>query len=149
MSELVNLIAAGLLFAALYRRPQAITVTLAGAFLLALAAAAHWPSHSVHPWLVMLDAAVVAIMAYLWREYRSDRAQIVAALGAGKVMIALAVFFGLAWNAYAAAANGAFFVQILVAGGMADGFNHWLGLRLRNVFCRAARMVHRLEGPRK
>lgn len=147
MAAFVNFMAAALLIAALYNRPQCITVTLAGSFLLSLAAAAHWPGHSVHPWLIMLDATVLVIMAYLWRTYQSDRAQIVAALGAGKVMFALAVFFGLKWNAYAAAANAAFVVQILVAGGMADGFNHWLGVRLRNVFCRAARMVHRMEGP--
>ena len=79
----------------------------------------------------------------------AQKAQIVAALGVGKVVLAFAVPFGLAWNAYAGAVNAAFIAQILVAGGMADGFNHWLGLRLRNVWLRVAGMADRLEGRAK
>ena len=135
MNTIVYLTSAALLILALRHRPQAITVTLATGWVIAVIAAEFTPRASLLPLLLTIDAGVVVVMAQLARRYRSDRARIVMALGLLKVTMGIALAGGI-WNAFAAAYNAAFLAQVLVAGGLSDGVTGWLGYRLRGLCSR-------------
>lgn len=141
LTSIVNMGAATLLCAALYRRPQAINVTLATGYVLAIALAQSIHGGDLRALLVVLDAGVVVYMSALYGLYHSDRAKIVGAVGMVKVTgsVAAAVF-GWPWGSWAAANNALFYAQILIAGGMADGIMAWLG----NLTLRAARIFARV-----
>jgi hypothetical protein len=145
VTALVYLLSAGLLVLALNRKPQAITVTLAIAWLVAVVLEGFLSFHRLLPFLLALDAVVVVVMGWLYRRYRSDRAQIVMALGALKVTLGIGMALGT-WNVFAAAYNASFFAQVLVAGGMADGITAWLGYRLRGVCRRVYGVRSRIRG---
>lgn len=145
MTLLVNVLAGLLLLLAIHRRPQAICATLAMAYLLAMALAELLHGAQLRPLLLVLDAGVVAACAALWRMHHSWRASIVAWIGMGKIAAAmLAAALGTRWQAWAIMENAAFFLQILVAGGMADGIMAWLGYRLRGLCSVRARMREHL-----
>ena len=138
MTVAVDIAAAILLIIALWRRPQAICVTLAVGYLLALPFAQMVHGDALRPLAIALDAGVVAVMVPLWYQFRSDRARLVGTIGFLKVVLGLTAAAGsMQWGVYAAVNNGLFFLQILIAGGMADGIMAWLGYRLRGV-CRGA-----------
>lgn len=141
MTVAVDIAAAILLIIALWRRPQAICVTLAVGYLLALSFAQMVHGDALRPLAIALDAGVVAVMVPLWYQFRSDRARLVGTIGFLKVVLGLGAAAGsLQWGVYAAINNGLFFLQILVAGGMADGIMAWLG----NLTLRAARIFARV-----
>lgn len=138
-----------LLTHAVRSRPSPITLTLLLAFAGAL----------VVPWLVSkperlgvllaVDAAVVvAGFHYARRIPPPDReyGRIVASISAIKIAFTIvAVLLGTNALARASAVNSAFIVQILVAGGMADGIIVGLGNRLDRLGNRLGRVFHRVE----
>lgn len=138
---------AALLALALWRRPQAITVVLGIAFITAVAVAYVWPAETRLPVVIVIDAAVVVAMRHLSRKYHSDRAGMVMAIGASKIAFAIcAAAVSLYQPTRAAALNAAFVAQVVIAGGLADGFIAWLGNRLGRVRDRAHGMRRRLGG---
>ena len=127
----VFLLTAGLLAAALWRRPEAITLTLAVAFGMAMIVAEWWPRETRLPVVIALDAGVVAASGFIARHYHSERARIIMAIGLFKVTFAIAaVSFGMVQHLRAAGLNTAFIAQVLVAGGIANGVLSWLGNRV-------------------
>jgi hypothetical protein len=100
--------------------------------------------------LLAVDAAVVAVMAHIARTGPpsiAEPARIIMAIGTLKIAFAIAaVTLDVGHNTRAAVRNGAFVVQILVAGGLTDGIIAWLGNRGRIVADRARRVLHRMEG---
>ena len=146
-TELAFACYAALLAVALWRRPQAITVVLAGAFLVAVAVGYVWPADTRLPVVIAIDAAVVVAMAHLARKHRSDRAGMVMGIGAAKIAFAIcAAAVGLYQPTRAATLNAAFVAQVLIAGGLLDGVIAWLGHRVRRVGDRAHGMLGRLGG---
>lgn len=130
LTLVVNLSAGALLCIALYRRPQAICVTLALAYVLAIGLTLVLHGAQLRPLLLFLDAGVVISMSALFALFNSDRARIVATIGALKIITAIATaVMDWPWASWAAANNALFFAQILVAGGMADGILAWVGYR--------------------
>ena len=129
-TQAVFLLITALLALALYRRPDSLTLTLAAAFGAAMAVAAVWPPETRLPVTVALDGAVVAMAARLARVHLSDRAAVVVGIGTLKVEVALAAaYFGIVQHVRAAGVNSAFIIQVLVAGGMANGIMAWVGHR--------------------
>lgn len=121
---------AALLVLALVRRPQAITLTLAVAFAASLVLVHTWPREHLLPMLVALDCAVVVVMGWLARIHASGRAEIVGAIGTLKIALTIAaVELAVPPVMRAAADNTGFAIQVIVAGGMADGILRWLGYR--------------------
>jgi hypothetical protein len=147
VTTMVYLTSAALLILALRHRPQAITVTLAAGWVIAVMAGEFTPRANLMPLLLTIDAGVVVVMAQLARRYRSDRARIVMALGLLKVTMGIALAGGV-WNAFAAAYNAAFLAQVLVAGGLSDGVTSWLGYRLRGLCSRVSGMLGYFHGGR-
>lgn len=138
---------AALLALALWRRPQAITVVLAVAFMAAVAVGYAWPTETRLPVVISIEAAVVVAMAHLARKHRSDRASMVMAIGASKIAFAMcAAAVGLHQPTRAAALNAAFIAQVLIAGGLLDGIIAWLGHRVRRFRNCADGMRGRLGG---
>lgn len=140
-----------LLAYALGSRPGPLTISLAVALVISLASLKIVPKGDDQlAVLLAIDAGVVAFMAHLARispPSIAEPARIIMAIGTLKIAFALAgVMLDLSHNPRAAARNGAFVIQILVAGGMLDGLIAWLGHRGRIVGDRARRVLHRLEG---
>ena len=128
LAEVVDALIAALLVLALWAKPQKITLILVAAYAASIIASHYRHHEALRPILVFIDAAVVVAMDWLYRRTGSTRARVVSTIG--MVSIAWAFFSastGLHWNAYAAAVNGGFILQILVAGGMANGLMAWLG----------------------
>lgn len=134
LTAIVFIAFAILVLRSIVRRPQAITVTLALAFAFAIWLSFNLVGPSLRPLLTGIDALVVAIMAGLWTKYHSNRARIVGALGMVKVGMALfSGGTGLSWPVWAATNNALFVMQVLVAGGDADGIGSWLADRWRRL----------------
>ena len=107
----------------LVRRPQAIMVTLALAFLASVAAADLFTHEALRPVLIAIDGMVVAAMAALWVQHHSQRARLVGAISFLNCSLGVACM-GIpetVWNTYAGWLNGAFVAQVLIAGGFAHG----------------------------
>jgi len=128
MTVAVYLGVGGLLVWALVRRPQLIVITMAIAFGLAVAAADFVHGGEFRSVLMGIDAFVVITMWLLWGRYRSERAALVASFGLVKIMFGIAAAVsdvaGLVW---ASGNNALFVVQVLIAGGFADGIMAWVG----------------------
>ena len=139
-----------LLAYAMGRRPGPLTLSLAVSLIASLVAIRMVGKPDTLAVLLAIDAAVVAYMAHLARTAPpkiSDTARIVMAIGTLKIVFAIAaVALELPHNVRAAARNGAFVMQIIVAGGMADGLISWLGHRAGIARMGARRMFHRVEG---
>ena len=136
---------AGLMAVALWRRPQAITLILAAAFVAGVAAASLLPTTARPLSVIVLDLVVVIAMGRLVRVHRSARALIVLWIGTFKIAFEIvAALTGLHQPLRAATINGAFVVQVLIAGGMANGLLAWLGNRLDGLRAR----LHRMPGGR-
>lgn len=124
-----------LLVAALVRRPQWIVITLAVAFGMAVWAADIMRGGDLRSVLMGIDAFVVIAMWLLWERYRSERAALVASFGFLKILFGIAAaMIGASGLAWASGNNALFIVQVLIAGGFADGVMAWLG-----------RCIHRLN----
>ena len=123
--------AAILLMAALHRRPGVPALALAASFIAGMVMSQYRHGDALRPILIAFDAAIVATMWFTARRYGLQRAQVIGSLSMLRIAIAVvsAVSHG-SWTAYALVCNIAFFIQIMVAGGMADGFLAWLGHRL-------------------
>lgn len=133
---------AGLLALALWRRPQAITLVLAGTFLAGVAGAAMLPPAARPLSVIVLDLAVVLAMGHLVRRHRSARALVVMWISTAKIAFEIvAALTGLHQPARAATVNASFVVQVLIAGGMANGILAWLGNRLGGLRARLPRML--------
>lgn len=132
------------------RRPGILVETLAVALIASLVVVATFDKPDQLPITLAIDAAVVAFMARLARlspSEVSEPARIIMAIGTIKIIFALTgAAVDLNHNARAAARNGAFVVQVIIAGGMADGLIAWLGHRGRSLGDRARRVFHRVEG---
>jgi len=141
-TQAVFLLQGALLAWCLLRRPQRIMLALAAAWGLGIAVAAYWPPETRLPIIIALDALLVATMGWLYRTFHSDRALIVLWLSALKIVWAIAAVL-LAWPQYfrAAGINGAFIVQVLIGGGLADGFMAWLGHSARGLRARIHRSM--------
>lgn len=117
-----------LIAAALWRKPQVITVVLAISFVLSIASSQYVRGDSLRSVLMGLDGFTVIAAWLLWKVYRSDRAALVAVIGTVKICFGVtAATVGLSGLAWAAGNNALFVVQVLVAGGFANGFMAWLG----------------------
>lgn len=132
------------------RRPGPLTLSLALALLVSLLIVALLDKPDQLAMTLAVDAAVVAFMAHLARispPVIAEPARIIMAVGTLKIVFAISgVLLALDHNSRAAARNGAFIVQVIVAGGMADGVIAWLGHRGRIIGDRARRVLHRMEG---
>lgn len=139
-----------LLAYALGNKPGPLTISLAVALAISLALLKLVDRPDQLAALLAVDAGVVALMAHLARTSPpsvAEPARIIMAIGTLKIAFAIAgVLLEIGHNIRAGARNGAFVVQILVAGGMADGLIAWLGHRGRSLGDRARRVLHRLEG---
>lgn len=143
MTTLVVFTACALLVIwALYRRPDATTVTVALSFVVAVALSIIIPGREVRTALAVLDAAVVLALLAVWAQWHSHRARHIAGIGLLKCAWAVpyTVFPYMNWNTYAAALNGAFVVQVLIAGGAADGIGAWIDRHARSVWGRWFRL---------
>jgi len=127
-----------------------LTLTLIAAFVAAIVVIQVVPRQEMLPYLLLVDAAVVGIAARISNTpfvALSEQARIVAAIGVLKIAFTIsAVSFGMVNNARAAIINGAFVVQVLVAGGMTDGIIAWLGHRVRGVSNRVGSLLQRMGG---
>lgn len=139
-----------LLAYALGHKPGPLTISLAVALVISLASLKIVPKGDQLAVLLAIDAGVVAFMAHLARispPSISEPAKIIMAIGTLKIVFAVSgVLLELGHNTRAGARNGAFVIQILVAGGILDGLIAWLGNRARGFGDRARRVLHRMEG---
>lgn len=140
----INLFVGVLLVIALVRRPQALPLTLAISFGLAIAAADIAPGHHIRPALMALDAMTVIAAWFLCGEHRSTRASLVAWLGLCKILFGIAGGFSPSYVIWAAGNNALFVVMILVAGGLTDGIIAWLGRGVAGFRARRARLLRYL-----
>jgi hypothetical protein len=142
VTEAVFLLQGALLAWGLWQRPQRIMLALAAAWGLGIAVAFYWPPETRLPIIMALDALLVVAMGWLYRTFGSDRALIVLWLGALKIVWSVAAVL-LAWPQVfrAAGINGAFIVQVMIGGGMADGLMAWLGNSARGVCARIHRSM--------
>lgn len=134
MTALVFAAIAVMVLRALVLRPQVITCVLAAAFCLAVAFTRVAHGEQLRALLVGIDALVVAAMFPIWARFRSQRARLVGA--AGMMQVGLAIYaggMGVVWNEWAATENGLFGVQLLIAGGDADGVGTWLADRWNRI----------------
>lgn len=135
---------------AIGHKPGALTFSLTVALGVSLISLATVPKSDQLAVLLAIDAGVVAYMARLARTSENDiaeTARIIMIIGTLKIIFAMSgVLLELAHNIRAAVRNGAFVVQIIVAGGMADGLIAGVGDRARGIGDRARRAFHRLEG---
>lgn len=108
--------------------PDSVMLALVGFTVVSMVVGQYFPLPRLAPILAALDGAMVIVMAMVWTRWHSQRARFVGSLGLAKVGWALWAwsFPVIDWNAYAAALNGAFFAQALVAGGFCDGMGRWL-----------------------
>lgn len=131
---------------ALLRRPQMIVITLAVAYGLAVWAAEIVHGGALRSVLMGIDAFVVITMWVLWGRYSSERAALVASFGFLKILFgiasALVDMTNLAW---ASGNNALFIVQVLIAGGFADGVIAWLGRSYCRLHSRGSRSSGYLE----
>jgi hypothetical protein len=141
-TQAVFLLQGALLAWGLLRRPQRIMLALAAVWGLGIVVAASWPPETRLPMVIALDALLVVAMGWLYRTFHSDRALIVLWIGALKIVWAIAAVL-LSWPQYfrAAGINGAFIVQVLIGGGLADGVMAWLGHSVRGVCARINRSM--------
>lgn len=127
-----------------------LTLTLIAAFMVAIVIIQVVPKANQLPYLLLVDAAVVAIAARISDTpfiALSEQAKIVAAIGVLKITFTIAAeAFGMINNVRAAIINGAFVVQVLVAGGMTDGIIVGLGHRVRGLGDRLDRVLRRMGG---
>lgn len=136
-----------LVLRALLRKPQAIMVVLAVAFIAAALAGQHIPRDDLRPVLTAIDSLVIAAMVPLWIKYHSNRARTVSMIGMCQVGWAiLAGGLGSQWNFYAGVENATFAFQVLVAGGDADGIAAWLADRWTRFRARRAGLMGHLGG---
>lgn len=130
------------------KRPGPITAALVLSLAVSIASFAVVPRAEQLAAVLAIDAGLVAFMAFLARTAPpqiAETARIIMAIGTLKIVFAIAaVLLELDHNARAAGRNGAFVVQIIVAGGMADGIIAWLGHRARGLGDRARRVLHRV-----
>lgn len=131
-------------------RPGPLTSGVTAALTISLVLIGTLPKHDQLSALLAVDAGLVAFAAHIARNgtpTEAEPARIVMAIGALKIAFVISgVLLDLGHNVRAAARNGAFCVQIFVAGGMADGFLAWVGHRGRIIGDRARRVLHRMEG---
>jgi hypothetical protein len=112
---------------ALYRRPDWVAGGLLVALLFSTALGWSQPAARLPGMLGGMDALVSIGMLALWTHYRSQRARIVGTVALLKCAWAFVMSSnGIDWLAYAIVLNAAFVFQVLVAGGMTDGFIAWL-----------------------
>ena len=133
------------------RRPGHLTTALAISLAVSLVLVAGLPKPDQLAAVLAVDAGVVAFMAHLARHSPApiaEPARVIMAVGTFKITFAMSgVLLDMDHNSRAAARNGAFVLQVLVAGGMLDGLIAWLGHRGRIIGLGARRMFqHRAEG---
>jgi len=122
-------IGVGLLLAwALIRRPQMIVIVLAVAFGLAVWVADFAHGGGLRSILMGIDGLVVIAMWLLWVRFDSERAVMVASIGLLKIWFGIAAaLLDLSSLVWASGNNALFVIQVLIAGGFADGIVAWLG----------------------
>jgi hypothetical protein len=146
MTTAVYLCVGGLLVWALVRRPQLIVITLAIAFGLAVAAADVVRGGELRSVLMGIDAFVVITMWFLWGRYRSERAALVASFGLVKITFGIAsAVSDVAGIVWASGNNALFVVQVLIAGGFADGVMAWVGRSYHRFHSRQRGLLGYLE----
>ena len=127
-----------------------LTLTLIAAFVTAIVVIQVVPKAGQLPYLLLVDAVVVAIAARISHTpfiALSVQSRIVAGIGVLKITFTIAaVSLGMMNNVRAAIINGAFVVQVLVAGGMTDGIITWLGHRVRGLGDRVGSLLQRMGG---
>lgn len=143
------LVAIVLLTHAVRSRPSPITVTLVVSFVAAILAPYLVNKPELLGVLLAIDAGVVVAAFHFARRIPPpdcEYGRIVASISTIKIAFTIgAVAMGMATVTRASAVNAAFIVQILVAGGMADGIIVGLGNRLDRVGNRLGRVFLRVE----
>lgn len=128
MTALVDLTAGLLMAWAVARTCSPQSITLAVSYLLSLFVAQHYDHENLRPIVTALDAGVVITMAELWKRSGDIQCRIIGTISMAIMAFSvLSAVSGMAWNSYAATANAASFIQIIIVGGFADGFMAWLG----------------------
>ncbi len=127
-----------------------LVLTLVVAFFGAIGVMQVVPRGEVLPYLLLVDA-MVAVVALRIADTPfvalSVQAKIVGWISWLKIAFTIfAEAIGTTNNARAAAVNGGFIVQVLVAGGMADGIIIWVGHRVRGAADRFGRVFQRTGG---
>lgn len=150
LNALISLAMFVLLAFAWGRRPGVLVEALAIALLATLVLTQLVEKPDQLAMTLAVDAGVVAFMARLDRlspPEIAEPARVIMVISTLKIIFVIAAeHLRIDHNSRAAARNGAFVVQVLVAGGMADGLIAWLGHRGRIAADRARRVLHRLEG---
>jgi len=134
-----------LLIAALYARPKPMSVALAAEFLLAVGAAQIAHGLHIRPVLMGLDALVVMAAWFVWTQFRSERADIIAWIGLCKIMVGITASLSMPYLVWASINNALFVVMILVAGGFTDGIIARLGRGISRAGTRRAGLLRYLE----
>lgn len=135
MTALVDLIAGLLLAWAVFRTQNLTSICVAVAYGAGLIASNYYAHDSLRPILTSIDAFLVVSMSELWKRTRDYRCRIIGTISMVSIAFSmLSAVSGITWNAYASTANAAVFVQIIVAGDMADGFMAWLGRGFERYF---------------
>lgn len=121
-------------------RFKVIFLVLGAAMGTAIGLGAVMPRAQLVPMLSILDAAVVLAMLALWAHYHSGRARWIGVIGLVKCGWALWQQGMPAphWNGYTAVINGGFILQLIVAGGWADGLAARADRLLRQLRARLA-----------
>jgi hypothetical protein len=90
--------------------------------------------------LIAIDGLTASAMLWLWTLHHSQRARLVGSISFFNCV--LGVWYmavpHMVWQTYAAAINAAFVVQVIVAGGFADGISDWLAHRWQRSIPRGA-----------
>lgn len=108
---------------ALYRRPDWVAGILLAALFVATAFGWVMPATRIVGMAAGLDGLVSVAMLFVWTYYHSQRARLVGSVAFFKCCWCLVMASGssLDWFTFAVVQNSAFIVQVLIAGGWADG----------------------------
>lgn len=127
MTTLVFMLAALLIGVAIVRRPEPATWVLAALFAASVPAGSMFGHDRIIPVLAFIDGCLVVAMAAIWTRSHCQRARIIGTIGLAKVAWALTAvsFSHVNYYSYASALNGAFLLQIVIAGGFVDAVGTW------------------------
>lgn len=134
------LLASALSVVALVRSRDAVALSLAIGFVVSVIAPGlrGWPEMLAS--VAVIDTVICVAMMCFWIARRCMRAWTIGFIGLGKVAVTLLVawqehggFTYVGYSTYAFVINGAFLLQLIVAGGFVDAIGCWIDGVLRRV----------------
>ena len=108
--------------AALYRRPDWVAGLLLAALVLATVLGWVTPATRLVGVAALIEALLSIGLLFVWTIYHSQRARLVGSIALMKgAWCVLMASNGMDWLTFAIVHNSAFVVQVIIAGGCADG----------------------------